>query len=216
MNRQRLSEHLRQYYEGQRLSSETIAHLGAMAEARSTGAGRKTKPASTGDRIWPRRWLGGGLAAAALALVVVFIGVYSPERSTERGPSARLTGAGLTEAIAREIARNHRKQEKVQFVARDFVELRRKMPKLDFPTIASARLDLERLRLLGGRYCSLRGQIANQIMLKDDKGRIHTLYETRASDAMVGFTEGELKIDGLRVSLWRESGLLFGHARPQD
>ena len=216
MNKQRLSEHLRQYYESQRLSSETFAHLTAMAEAKLTDADKKTKPTPTVYRFWPKLWISGGLAAAALILLVVFIGVFSPGRMTEGEPSVGLTGASLTEAIAKEIARNHYKREKVQFVARDYAELRKKMSKLDFPTIVSARLDPKRLRLLGGRYCSIRGQTANQIKLKDEKGRIHTLYETRVSDAVVGFTEGELKVNGLRVSIWRESGLLFGLASPQD
>ena len=216
MNEQHLSEHLRQYYKSKRLSSETLACLTTMAEAKSTNADKKTKAAPTAHRLWPGIWTNGGLVAAALILLVAFIGVFSLGRMTGDEPSAGLTGASLTEAIAKEIARNHHKQEKVQFVARDYAELRKKMPKLDFPTIASARLDPKHLRLLGGRYCSIRGQIANQIKLKDEKGRIHTLYETRVSDAVAGFTEGELQIDGLRISIWRESGLLFGLASPQD
>ncbi|GMR07255.1 MAG: hypothetical protein BMS9Abin26_0257 [Gammaproteobacteria bacterium] len=216
MNEQRLSEHLSQYYNSKRLSSETLARLTAMVESSSTGVDRKMKAPPTAWRLWPRIWTSGGLLATTLILLIAFIGVFSLGRMIGEGPGPGLTGASLTEAIAKEIARNHHKQEKVQFAVRSYAELRKKMPRLNFPTIASARVDPKRLRLLGGRYCSIRGQIANQIKLRDEKGRIHTLYETRASDAVAGFTEGELQIDGLRISIWRESGLLFGLASPQD
>ena len=211
MNEQRLSEHLRQYYKNRQLSSETFARLAAMAESSSTDRDKKTKAV-----LWHGTWTISGLATAALILVVVFIGVFSLGRMSGVEPVAGLTGASLTEAIAREIARNHHKQEKMQFNVSSYAELRKKMPRLDFPTIAPARLSTKRLQLLGGRYCSIRGQIASQIKLKDEKGRIYTLYETRASDAVAGFTEGELLVDGLRLSIWRESGLLFGLASPVD
>jgi len=216
VNEQRLSEHLRQYYEGKRLSPETLACLTAMVDTRSMDGDKEMKVAPAAHHLWPGIWTSGGLVATTLILLMVFIGVFSLGRMIGEEPGTGLTGASLTEVIAEEIARNHHKQEKVQFVARDYAELRKKMSKLDFPTIASARIDPKRLRLLGGRYCSIRGQTANQIKLRDEKGRIHTLYETRVSDALAGFTEGELQIDGLRLSIWRESGLLFGLASPQD
>jgi len=211
VNEQRLSDHLRQYYKSKRLSPETFTRLTAMVETSSADKSQKTSAIS-----WPGTWTSSSLTAAVLILLVAFIGVFSLGRMSGEEPGTRLTGASLTEAIAKEIARNHSKQEKLQFVVRSYAELRKKMPRLDFPAIASARLNPKRLQLLGGRYCSIRAQIASQIKLRDEKGRIHTLFETRDSDAVAGFTEGELQIDGLRISIWRESGLLFGLVSPQD
>jgi hypothetical protein len=60
----------------------------------------------------------------------------------------------------------------------------------------------------------VRGQIAAQIRLTDAGGRTCTLYEARPADELSEVTSAEFNIDGCRVEVWREAGLLMILAGP--
>lgn len=215
MNEKRLSEHLRQYYEGKRLPAGRLARLAAMAETAPPVQENKDKAGCSPALSWLGLRTEYRFTVAAV-LLVAFVGAFLLGRISWEGQDSVTVATNLTKVVAKEIALNHNKRLNVEFSARDYMELRKKMGKLDFPTIASVRLQRGQYQLVGGRYCSIQGQLAAQIKLKDNKGRVHTLYQTPDTNTLAGLAEGERQVDGLRISLWREAGLVFGLASPQD
>ena len=69
-------------------------------------------------------------------------------------------------------------------------------------------------RIVGARYCSLGGEMAAQIRFRDAAARVCTLYQARDSEAFRGVREGTFEMSGVRVRVWRESGLVMGLAEP--
>ena len=71
--------------------------------------------------------------------------------------------------------------------------------------------------LIGGRYCSIEGVTAAQIRYQNEHGEITTLYETAYKPSVFkgipNVDQGEQPIiqyiDGYKVSLWMEKGLIM-------
>lgn len=145
------------------------------------------------------RWLPLSAAASLLLAAVLFwSGMFHPS---------------LTDSIAKEIAMNHNKQMAVEFSGERFLDLGRQMAQLDFQLRRPSQAPLSGLRLLGSRYCSIQGQIAAQVKLSDDKGRIYTLYQTRLSDELLTLNSDALESEGVEIKLWREGDTLYGFAQ---
>ncbi|MBI2566582.1 MAG: hypothetical protein HYV63_06080 [Candidatus Schekmanbacteria bacterium] len=202
MTRKPLNDHLRDYYQERSLRPEVLQRLlevGSVGGDKSAGAAGRRRLDLRKRRPWVM--MAGVAAVIGIALLV-----------------ATIAGLGnrpkLARTVAREIASHHVKQLAVEIPARSFAELREKMAKLDFSMVASRRLMA--LRLVGGRYCSLRGQIAVQARLLDDAGGVYTLYQTRLTEELVGLDGAEAEIDGVRVQLWQEAGLQLGLAGSAD
>ena len=199
MPEQRLNEHLRRFYTNKAPSAQCLDRLAALAE--STPAAESPAPART-HRATPAY-----LAVAASLLLILFGGgvfLLQPNHNTEPGW-----------LVAKEIAVNHNKHLAIEFPTGDYHELNRLMDKLDFSSVISKRLPPGQYRLLGGRYCSIQGQLALQLKLQDRAGNRYTLYQAPLNKLLTGIQQGEQIIDGVRITLWREAGLLFGLASSQ-
>ncbi len=142
--------------------------------------------------------------AAALVLAVA-LGTFARRQQLR---AAQITG------VASEIALNHHKALELDVEVDGFEELAGAMPLLDFSPMAPGAIATEGYRLLGARYCSIGGSIAAQIRLVDSGGVRATLYELRESGHAGLVDHADTEVDGLRVRLWREGGLLMGLARP--
>jgi hypothetical protein len=122
----------------------------------------------------------------------------------------------LARTVAAEISLNHHKHLDPEFRSEDITELGTSMDRLGFTLVLPARVAESGARLVGARYCSLRGQPAAQVQLRDRGGRKHTLYEVPPAGDLDQVKSGSIEIDGLGVTLWREKGLLFGWAEPLE
>lgn len=111
---------------------------------------------------------------------------------------------------AEEIAYNHTKRLNVEYLTSDIAELNHKMEKLDFSIINSERLNS--YEWVGARYCSVQGAIAAQIKLKDIKNNICTLYEFKQKDENNFEQPHTYFVSGNKVTIWVESGVIFGLA----
>ena len=125
-------------------------------------------------------------------------------------------------AIAQEVAKNHLKMKPLEVSSDSFVEVRRYFTALDFsPTHSSyftSSLHGEGVKMLGGRYCSIKGITAAQLRYQrvDHSGR-STLYETVYDKKVFGdmpvIEQGQQPIittvKGLEVQMWVEKGLLM-------
>ncbi len=116
----------------------------------------------------------------------------------------------LAERITKEILLNHQKQFSIEFQGNNINELRTHMKKLDFNLIQSDRITELGLKIIGTRYCSIQGEIAAQIKLKDNKENIYTLYETALKENLKKLTEAEITVSGLAITTWSEHGVFFG------
>ncbi|OGR88876.1 MAG: hypothetical protein A2992_09380 [Elusimicrobia bacterium RIFCSPLOWO2_01_FULL_59_12] len=67
--------------------------------------------------------------------------------------------------------------------------------------------------VIAGSY-SLGSQPAAQIRLSKPNGMLCTLYQVKSTEESAGIHAGVWEVDGLRVTLWHEKGLLLGLAEP--
>lgn len=212
MSSRPLREHLVDYYGRRSLRPEVLSRLRSLA----AGTGRSAVPDPVRPAMWnwprpqwvPSRWV---LAAGACAF---FLAVFFAYLSLDLPYGRARDASAFAQAAAAEIARNHNKRLNVEFQAAAFDALERQMEKLDFALLEPFRVKQRGLRLIGARYCSIQGQPAAQIRLKDKDGRPCTLYESAAVPAFAGIPETRVEVSGVRVELWQESGLLMGLAGP--
>ncbi len=205
MPEQRLDEHLRRYYADKKPSAQCIDRLAALAESTQTAESSSPEtPSAALPATKTRHATPVYLAvAASLLLVLLGSGVFLLQKNDGTDPSW---------LVAKEIAVNHNKHLAIEFPTGDYHELDRLMDKLDFSSVISKRLAPGEYRLLGGRYCSIQGQLALQLKLQDRAGNLYTLYQAPLNKILTGIRQGEQFIDGLRITLWREAGLLLGLA----
>ncbi len=196
-----MNKHLQRYYSGKKPSTQSLDRLVALAE--STTLTTSSLPATPRPRLATSSLL----AVAALVLLLIGSGLFLSQRPPHHD---------LNWLVAKEIAVNHNKHLAIEFPTGSYRELNQLMDKLDFSSVISARLKDGQYRLLGGRYCSIQGQMALQLKLQDRAGNLHTLYQTPISKTLAAIPESVQSIDGLRLSLWREAGLFFGLASPQS
>lgn len=113
-----------------------------------------------------------------------------------------------------EIAYNHNKNLDVEIQSSSLVKVRKYLSKLDFPIISSERLSHDTWELIGGRYCSLQGQFAAQLIVRNKATQANcTLYQLKIPTNITevsGFSENFKS--GVKVNLWIENGLLLALA----
>ena len=148
-------------------------------------------------------------ATVAASLLFMLALLFTISVSQEKSPGSRIR------RIAAEIALNHHKQLPPSVKTATFSELRDALPALGFTPIRPRRTEFSDLNLVGARYCSITGRKAAQIRLTNDAGVVYTLYEFRDDNSFADIDIARLDIDGVRVTLWRESGLVMGLAGPQ-
>ena len=118
----------------------------------------------------------------------------------------------VTDLAMTEIAMNHEKHLAMETISADYAVVGRQLAKLDFALRAPVGLDNE-LVLLGGRYCSIQGQLAAQLKLRNDNsGQVHTLFVTPIGERLADIGEQQLLHKNIAVKLWQESDLFFALA----
>lgn len=207
-----LDERLRAHYEAKALDADTLRRLKATIEASGSAEAEPASGSFERPFLKALRRLHGWVrrpAVVAMAAVAALVAVASALYLLPAGAPATQAWA-----VASEIALNHNKQLPSEFAAADVAELGAAMSKLDFAPVHPERLKGGGYRLLGGRYCSVGRAIAAQIRLTDEAGRPHTLYQFRSDETSTGLDGVEMTIDGVRVTIWREAGLVMGLAQP--
>ncbi len=197
MEPRRIDDQIRDYYARQRLSADERARLKTMIASGQPVAA---------NRWW---WLKTGVAAA----FVLFVTTAALWLAVFRGAapeSPQLTAA----IIARQAAAGHNEKQELDFRVDDCAELRKQMKSLDFAPVEPSLIRHMNMRVVGARYTTLQGKIAAQIVYVDPKGVPCTLYQVRPVDKLARIATGEHEVDGLRVSVWREKGLIMVLARP--
>lgn len=168
-----------------------------------------TKPVKKDTRVgqYFNKWVS---IAAVLVLTVSSILFLNPPQSKQ----------GLI--IAKEVIKNHIRLRPLEVSSDNFSVVGDYFTQLDFNLTPSQLITTDSgLKILGGRYCSIQSEIAAQIRYQDKKGHAHTLYQTGYTSEI--FDDLNLKdnlqpkifeVDGFRVSIWLEKGLLMANVSP--
>jgi hypothetical protein len=119
--------------------------------------------------------------------------------------------------IAAEVSYNHLNLKPLEVAHNQLATVTGYFKRLDFNPLASSRVTNLQTSLIGGRYCSIKGNVAAQLRMKDKQGRISTLFESRYNSEdfkmLPNIENGKapkvLYVDGQKVSLWIEKGLVM-------
>jgi len=199
-----LSNHVKDYYQVQKLTPEKLENLLAQtSERRSAQAETETHSQVVTIK---RKWFLQRNYAIAASVLFCFIAMYQFIYVNPLSPEQ----IGLR--VAQEIALNHNKQLAVEFVGNNLTYLRNEMHKLDFSLVASKKMAQANFTIAGARYCSIQGQLAAQIKLIDKQGRRYTLYQTHLSDTLQSLPATEYIVNGVPIEQWREQDVFFGLA----
>ncbi len=151
--------------------------------------------------------------AVATFLLVFFLTPYLQNQS------------GIQQKIAMEVVANHIKLKPLEIETSSIEGIRRYFKKLDFVPVNSQLVNQLGLELIGGRYCSLQGNIAAQLRVrKPGTNTVQTLYQTEyrkdVFENMPTLEEGDKPVDihvkGVKVTIWVEKGLLFALTNVAD
>lgn len=183
----KIVEQIREYYAQQRPSADALTRMKQIIAAGSP------------RRSVPRIYLGAA-AAVLIAIVTLWWMAATPQQ--------------LARTLGRQAAAGHNEKQQLEFFVQKCAELQEKMKSLDFNPVEPAMMTAMKMRIVGARYTTLEGAIAAQIVYLDEHGVPCTLYEVRPIDRLANLTASEQQVDGVRVSIWREKGLLMLLARP--
>lgn len=117
-------------------------------------------------------------------------------------------------AISAQIAYNHNSKLQMEVLSPTISGVQGRLNRLGFSLVSSKKLDPTKWRLIGGRYCNLNGKLAAQMQIAHPETKaVYTFYQAKMSKEMLdNFSESETAIDGVKVKLWREKGLMMGLA----
>lgn len=194
----RFDEHLREYYDRQHLSEES--------RDRIKGLLQKPQRRRGASGWW---WARTGVAAA----FVLFVTAAALWLAVLKG-NAPKSPQEITAAVMRHAAEGHNQQQELDFRAARAADLRQAMKSLDFTPVEPAMMRSMDMRLVGARYTTMEGVMAAQILYLDPKGEPCTLYQAQPVDSLARLSESETVIDGVRVNVWREKGLVMVLTRP--
>lgn len=186
------------YYEQNQLSEEQLQKLAAMQDKVPTA---QQEAPTVQEQIPPKQWLRSSALAAASIMLVVMLFIVNGQNDV-----------GIAERVAQEVAMNHNKALAVEYQTDSYEVLSQSMGKLDFKLRAPTAGFNEGLALIGGRYCSIQGELAAQIKMVDETGRVYTLYQTRSNKMLKVISADQVQSDQVNIRLWQEQGLLFALA----
>jgi len=201
MKDDKLDKEVNRFYHDQKLSPEMMERLVASTNAKEDKLEAKKVEFSP----WYASKVNVAMVASFTAILftaVQFMYIFKPAESD------------LILRVAQEVALNHNKNLATEFDANNYLDLSTVMDKLDFDLKAPGNQLVASFNVLGARYCSIQGQIAGQIKLKDQAGKVLTLYITKSNDALSGLHNRTQERENLLISSWREDALFFSLATP--
>ncbi len=108
---------------------------------------------------------------------------------------------------------NHKKQLAVEVVSSDYAELSGMLNKLDFELTSPDSPFTKNYELIGGRYCSIQGELAAQLKLKHrDNDTISTLYAAKLNPELSKVKLTTKGTDTTSIKLWKSDKLFYGLA----
>ncbi len=192
------------HYARKSLDASTLAALRDQIQAASPSPARSQSPARTAPDREPAHTttrLRTRVMAGLVGLAVVAVALLA-------WPSPSITG----DALAHEIASSHVMNLAPDIEAGSFDEARQRLEKLDFAAVRPTDEIMPDFELTGARYTRVGGEMGAQFQIEDAAGRPCSLFQVRDNDAFRHVRDATYEVDGVRVQVWREAGLLMGLA----
>ena len=179
----KLEDNLKNYYLSKSLSKEKVDLLLNNSKLNRTSRGI------------------GKVAIAAILILGLVFTFYSYQNNS------------LEMRIIKEVAMNHNKHLAVEFAANDLSSLQSQLDKLDFSIVPAQSFISNSYRLMGGRYCSIQGNLAAQLKVENTKkNRVETLYITNLSGDLINLGSTNMSYNGANIKVWKDGGLLYAIA----
>ncbi|MDH5730751.1 MAG: hypothetical protein OEZ58_17320 [Gammaproteobacteria bacterium] len=202
MSQNTLEHQLKEFYQQQKLANKKLQHLFEMDALHQTDSPLPQSLAQPPAAVLPSQATGSAWLWVASMLFVLLLSVL------------QMQSENVDQRVAKEIALNHNKHLNVEFKTPHVTELNSVMHKLDFQLTTPSQNDVSRLQLVGARYCSIQGNLAAQLQLRNAKGEHYTLYQTPVVDDIQALRSQTWVVDGVEIRHWQEAGLFFGLAGP--
>ncbi len=197
MSNDSVEKHVNKYYMVQHLNSSVATRLKSISES-SVEDETPVVPLAR----WP--WKKIGIASSFLLLVMIVTQVLYTTYSYHDA---------LVMRIVQEVELNHKKQFKSDFVSTDIQALAVAMNKLEFKLKLPTQMKNTGYQVTGARYCSIQGEIAAQLKLREDTGAVATLYVTKLNNQFIAIPQQSQVRDELSIELWQEAGLFYSLVR---
>lgn len=196
-NKRDLKQSVNEYYEAVQLSEKQLLGLESLM-------GGEHLVETEANRSVMSFW--GMYAFAASLLITISLIAYYPSPQ-----------ADIRLAIAEEVVKNHIKMKPLEVSSNNFTVVRNYFTQLDFVPSSSSHSGFADLAMLGARYCSIQSVTAAQLRYKGVDGTRVTLYEVGYDVGVFGempvleedAKAEQLLVNGLKVSMWVEKGLLM-------
>ena len=192
------------HYAQRSLDASTLDALRGQIEAASPPPARPPAPAKTAPDRDPAR----STTRLRMRLMAGLVGMAIIAVALLAWPSPAITG----DALAHEIASSHVMNLAPDIEADSFDEARLELEKLDFAAVRPSEDVMPEFRLTGARYTRVGGTMGAQFHIQDATGRPCSLFQVRDDEAFRNVQDAVYEVDGVRVKVWRESGLLMGLA----
>ncbi len=126
-------------------------------------------------------------------------------------------GENIFMQIANEVSYNHTNLKPMEVSSDTFATVANYFSNLEFFPRSTSNLSNASLRLVGGRYCSIKGSSAAQLRYVDAGGKLTTLFETNYDatkfQGLPVIENGEEPVEvyarGYKVDIWVEKGLVM-------
>ena len=144
---------------------------------------------------------------AATLVIAVAVGLFYSSQQ-----------ASIGEKIAYEVSKNHLNRKPLEVSSSQLNDLSKYFTQLDFKLVHTNILSNPNWELLGARYCSIQGNTAAQLRLKNKQtGVIETLYQAPyyanqfSSVPILEKNQPALEeyAKGMGIKIWVEKGVLF-------
>jgi len=206
MKDDKLEKEIKRFYLDQRLSPEIMERFKILSSTKAKKNITRVDGEANRKSLWFSSKVNLAIAASFTAILLTTIQFFYIFKSPE---------SDLILRVAQEVALNHNKHLATEFDADNYLDLSVVMDKLDFDLKAPNHLAVASYKVLGARYCSIQGQIAGQIKLKDNAGKILTLYITKSNDMLSTLHHKTQERENLMISSWQEDVLFFSLATPK-
>lgn len=143
--------------------------------------------------------------AVAASLLVMSIAVLTHQN---------ILTSQRTDTVLREAALNHASKLKMDAEAQSLSELQVALAELPFTIKLPESPLFEKLAVVGGRYCTISGNLAAHLKLADPKTlQQYSLFLTPTADNLQSMKSPEVEISGVGVKLWHEDDVVYAFAQ---
>lgn len=154
----------------------------------------------------PRRGFGRGFSlaiAACVSLMALSVLLHQNKLLSQR-----------TDLVLREAALNHATKLRMDAQADTVIGLQKGLQELPFDIKLPESDFYKKLVLVGGRYCTISGNLAAHLKLASpDKSKQYSLFLTPSAENLKSMNSSEAKISGVAVKLWQEQNVVYAFAK---